>query len=131
MIIVSKQGDWNVTVGGASGTPKLVIPEVVDGSMVQVTCQFEANTGTEGGFYYATKCNQIASARSPAQRSLSGTGGWVNVSMSSFWEHAPGTGRAEDLEFEMAFTDGFGLEKFGQIGQFLFFGGVVAYGAAA
>ncbi|TWU04472.1 hypothetical protein [Stieleria varia] len=120
--LIAKQGTWNVVPGGISDTPRLVVPQVLDGMLIQVKCEFMANTGVDGGFYYATQSPQIPSAMSAAQRIISGTNGWVNVAMTSFWTHA-NDGKVEDITFEMDFTTG-GFTKHGQIGQFLMYASV-------
>ena len=112
--------------GGASGTPSITVPNVLEGAVLKVTVEFEVDTGTDGGFYYGMTSAQIPDAMSPAQRAVAGVEGWQNVSMSSFWRHSPGNGTAEDVTFKLDITTG-GYSKHGKIGQFLMFAELVSF----
>ena len=118
-VVEDDRATFDVTVGGRSGTPTLEIP-VINGNLVEVTCQFIAKN-PYGGFDYDIKATS-SDARKLTQRAaniVESSAGWQScVRTDYFLAIVPGAAANDDITFEVFFGAG-GMSNPGQAGSFL------------
>ncbi|MEM9597126.1 MAG: hypothetical protein AAGD06_22830 [Acidobacteriota bacterium] len=118
VVVEDDRATFDVDTGGRSGTP-LVEIQVVNGNLVEVSCEFIAKN-PQGGFSYeikATSADAQKVSRRPANLSES-SAGWQSCTRTDYFliQTSEGVG-ADDATFEVFFGDG-GLSNPGQAGSF-------------
>ena len=110
---------FDVQTGGRSGTPTVEIP-VINGNMIEVTCQFIASN-PNGGFTYEIKSvsNDAVRLTTRGANIVEKTAGWQScVRTDYFLAKLPQATADEDATFEVMFDAG-GLSNPGEAGSFL------------
>lgn len=118
-IVEDTRATFNVQTGGRSGTPTIEVP-VINGNMVEVTCQFIAKN-PNGGFSYEIKPLSADATRLTrrAANIVEDAAGWqCCVRTDYFLATVPDASADEDVTFEVEFGDG-GLSNPGEAGSFL------------
>lgn len=124
-VVEDTRATFDVQVGGRSGTPTIEVP-VVNGNLVEVTCQFIAqNPG--GGFAYSidSLSNDAVKLTRRAENISQDSTGWQScIRTDLFRAHLPQATADEDVTFEVKFEAG-GLSNPGKAGSFVLIARVV------
>lgn len=108
---------FDIQTGGRSGTPTLEVP-VINGNLVEVTCQFTATT--DGAFTYEVKSvsdDAVRLTKRPANTFASAAGMQTCVRTDVFLAKLPDATASDDVTFEVFFgADGSATS---QAGSFL------------
>ncbi|MCG8458512.1 MAG: hypothetical protein MI919_19720 [Holophagales bacterium] len=103
--IEDPRGEFPIQPGGRSGTPTVELP-VVNGNLIEVSCQFAADCDS-GTFGYAVKSTS-SDADQLTQRSatLQSASGWSSCSRTDiFLVTLPSGAAQDDVTFEVVFSD--------------------------
>ena len=103
--VEDERGAFPIQPGGRSGTPTVELP-VVNGNLVQVSCQFAANCES-GTFGYEVKSSS-GDARQLTSRSatLQSSTGWSSCMRTDvFLVTLPSGAAQDDVTFEVVFSE--------------------------
>lgn len=124
-VIEDSRATFDVQVGGRSGTPILEIP-VVNGNLIEVTCQFIAKNPS-GGFSYTLKSasSDTVKLTRRADSICESSAGWQSCVRTDYFlvKLPAGTG-ADDATFEAVFDAG-GMSNPGEAGSFILIAKIV------